>query len=90
MTYPTPEFTLTHHATTRILERGLPPPTKKMKFTSPGPKTRRRIREHCRANGYDFGKMYWIHNSSIVYVCEILDANKYLVITAFDLNDGTK
>lgn len=78
-------FYLTKHAAARMKERLVPCPDGSINLKPAGKKTRRKIREACRVHGIVGGFVYWTYNSRYVYVCEVLAAGEYLVITAFDL-----
>lgn len=84
------KFTLTEHASKRLLERCIPAPSDKLCLKAAGKKIKKLIREKCKLKGYEFDKIYWVLNHRIVYVCQIVDAGEYIVITAFDLKQDEK
>ena len=66
-------------------ERQVPSPAGSMNLKPAGKKTRKKIREACRVCGIVDGFIYWVYNTRYVYVCEVLAAGEYRVVTAFDL-----
>ena len=78
-------FRLTKHALARMQERQVPSPDGSMNLKPAGKKTRKKIREACRVCGIVGGFVYWTYNARYVYVCEVLAAGEYRVVTAFDL-----
>lgn len=78
-------FELTRHAKQRLEERGiLDPNMARMKAVSK--KMRGRIRAACKGKGYDPTRyVYFLSGSRTVYVAVCKDVDRYILITAFEL-----
>jgi len=83
-------FHATHHAEKRMNERRIPYPRYSMNLKPAGKKIKRKIRELCPRHGIVSSRIYWTHNNRFIYICEVLAAGRYLIVTAFDLNSATK
>lgn len=79
-------FHITKHALARMQERRVPSPDGSMNLKPAGKKTRKKIREACIVRGIVGGFVYWTYNTRYIYVCEVLAAGVYRVVTAFDLH----
>jgi len=80
-------FILSHHAILRIVQRQIEDPNNTEPIIA-NSRIRKKILSNCTITRYDFSTEYFVTNEIYrqVYVCRKLDTDRYLVITAFRMN----